>query len=190
MIKIDNKTNTQRFSRGLGYSLLGAAMEEAPYDTGNLASAIQMPIMTDEHIQIKYSERDAHYLFWVEFGSEPMTPAKQENVGFIRFRTVEQFIHILTNYFENDNVPADGNFSWSATFFDLTQRKGYSQFQAPERLDHFGVDAHKYYVGASRYGFGKFGDTRENRRARSRFYYSKEQGQGTTATKQIRTGGE
>lgn len=169
-----NKGFHKGFNRALGTSLLYTAMELAPYDTGNWASAIRLTKNHWRSIQIKYPVQDIHYLYYVEFGksSGDMSPRQQANVGSIRFRTVNAFIDTIINYFENDNIPFSGKTTWSQMFSDLTQRKGYNPKMSPDRVDRFGFDYHKYYVGQSRYGI-PFDNTRQARRDKSRYYYSR-----------------
>lgn len=152
---VDNSFRKIEFDKTLGQYLVTIARSLAPYDTGNLASNIYLPINNINHIQIKYPLQYIHYLYFLEFG----TRYSNQNVGFIRDRTREAITDEAINYISNRNY-LDKSYSASEEFYKITQDRG---------VGTGGLQGSKYRVGYSR---THVGETREDRSNLSQNFYN------------------
>lgn len=144
-----------KFSKNLGHAVLESAMWGVPYKTGNLASSVKLKVNTPEKIRIFIGGRDAVYAMQVN--------RRGKSAGYID-RIVDDIIGIVGYYFTEGQVistttmkPMDG-FSWSQTFYNITQEKG---------VGSLGERGTRFLVGRHR------GETRKQRRKRSRATSSK-----------------
>ena len=117
-IRTVNSSINTSFDKGLGYSLLNGAMWSAPYDTGNLASSIQIPVNMKRLIVIKVSGKDAPY------GSILDRDPKYNNFGWWSINYRDYILGLVERYFTEGNIPTSNSFSWSKAFYTLTQAKG------------------------------------------------------------------
>lgn len=144
-IDVESSESPVKFGSGLSSALMNTAIALAPYDTGNLAFAIQKKIDTHNHIQINYPFQDVNYLYLLEFGNSK----SQKHKGFIRDKTVSTFLSIIQDYIANrDNYK-------SITRMDMTR-------VAAER----GYGTSRYRIGQTRYNFSET-KNRYERRAES-----------------------
>ena len=152
---IDVPIDKIEFDKTLGQYVLTIARSMAPYDTGNLASSMYLPINNSSHIQIKYPLQYIHYLYFLEFG----TSLNSTNVGFIRNRTRDAVLDEAVNYMTKKDY-VNNQFSASEEFYKMTQDRG---------IGTGGLQGSKYRVGYSR---THIGDTREKRKNLSQTFYN------------------
>lgn len=94
---VNTDKDIQVLSQQLGFTLWNIAVAFAPYDTGNLRSAITMNTNTATRKKIVYNALNAYYLHYLEMGDGSVKKHK----GFISKDTASAFVIYLINYFKN-----------------------------------------------------------------------------------------
>ena len=76
------------------------AVLNAPYDTGNLRSAISLASNNSNNIRIQYSLLNANYIKFLEYGYGPV----KKHIGFIRSKTLSDMVEAIIGFIKVDNV--------------------------------------------------------------------------------------
>lgn len=102
-ISVDDKglQRARNFEQGLGMALHNIAVMLAPYDTGNLRSAISVPISTQRKIVVDYNFMVANYIKFLELGEGNVKKHK----GFISIDTHAAFVEVMTTYIQTGYIP-------------------------------------------------------------------------------------
>ena len=110
--------NVKEFNKTLGHQLYMTAVSLAPYDTGNLAHSIRLPINNKKRIKINYPIQDVHYLPYVE--------GRQ---NFIKGQTVPAHIALIIQHFQAGNSFSFGTskFNKRAFLASVAKKKGYGK---------------------------------------------------------------
>lgn len=98
---ITTDVEIKELSNGLGYWLWNIAVSLAPYDTGNLRSAITLNANSSTRKKYVYNALNAHYLHYLEMGEGPIT----KHTGFISERTVSSFLMEIIAYIKTGKEP-------------------------------------------------------------------------------------
>lgn len=91
----------RRFHRYFGYLMQNIAVILAPYDTGNLRSAITLTQNNSKRKQIRYNTMIANYIRFLELGIGPVKRHK----GFIEVDTVSSIVEGVVNMILTGNYP-------------------------------------------------------------------------------------